>query len=277
MKYRPIAPYILLRQFVRSVSINGVPGAISGSCNHVFQSLRKYGLWGAFKVFFRKAPAPPPDSTTQKPHPFDLLHGTDTSGHMSGAYFSAVSLSSIYTTGYVGATPSALTQALSALPLQHQDFTFVDVGCGKGRALLIADQFPFRHLLGIEISPELCEIARANVAVKAGLASRISITNEDAARVIYPEGPLLLFLFNPFLAPVLRRVLRNLERQLRHSPRPTCLLYEMNPRYINVLDSFPFLKELSETIYSFSQEDAAFDPMSRTEESFTLYSADLSG
>ncbi len=53
--------------------------------------------------------------------------------------------------------------------------------------------------------------------------------------------------------------------------------YEMNPRYIKALDSFPFLKEISDTTYPFSNEDAAFDSMSRTEESFTLYSVDLSG
>jgi len=277
MKYRPIVPYILLRQFVRSVSVDGLLGAIGGSCRHVFRSLGKYGFKGAFKVFFRKAPASPQDSTTEQPHPFDLLHGTDTGGPMSGAYYSAISLSSIYTTGYVGATPSALTQALSALLLRQEDFTFVDVGCGKGRALLIAARFPFRHLVGVELSSELCDTARANVAANPDLASRITILNEDATRVVYPEGPLLLFLANPFLAPILRRALQNIERQLRPSPRPTWLLYEMNPHYEDVLDSFPFLKEISDTTYPFSEEDAAFDPMSRTEESFTLYFVDLSG
>ena len=143
---------------------------------------------------------------------------------MSGAYFSAISLSSIYTTGYSAATPSAFTQALSALPIRYEDFTFVDIGCGKGRALMIAAEFPFQRLLGVEIGPGLCEIARANVATVPGLAARVSIVNEDATSVAYPDGPLLLFLFNPFLAPVLRRVLRNLERQLRHSPRPAYLL-----------------------------------------------------
>jgi SAM-dependent methyltransferase len=275
MKYRPIAPYILLRHFVRSASINGLLGAIGGTWVHIFRLLRKYGLGGAVKVFFRKAPASAHDPATQQPHPFDLLHGTDTGGHMSGAYFSAISLSSIYTTGYVAATPSALTQAISALPLRCEEVTFVDIGCGKGRALLVAAQFPFRHLVGVEISSELCDIARANAATNPDLASRITIRNEDATRTVYPEGPLLLFLFNPFLAPVLRSVLKNLERQLRISPRETWLLYEMNPRYIRVLDSFPFLKEISDTTFSFSSEDTAFDPMGRIEESFTLYSADL--
>lgn len=119
MKYRPIAPYILLRQFVRSVSVDGLVRAIGGSCRHVFQSPHKFGLRGAIKVFFRKAPAAPQDPATEPPHRFDVLHGTDTGGHMSGACYSAISLSSIYTTGYVGATPSALTHTLSALPLRH--------------------------------------------------------------------------------------------------------------------------------------------------------------
>jgi len=275
MKYRPIAPFILVRHFVRSVAINGFFGAIGGTTNHLWLSLQKHGLKGVVRFFFRNPPSVAQATTPPQEHPFDLVHGTDTGGTISGAYYSAISLSSIYTTGYVPTMPSALTQALSALPLRHQDFTFIDIGSGKGRALLIAAQFPFLRLLGVEISTELCEIARSNIARNPDLVPRVTIVNEDATRLVYPEGPLLLYLNNPFLAPILRRTLQNLERQLNLSPRPTYLLYEMNPRYARVFNAFPFLKELYEVTYPFSPEDVAFDPMVRTEETFTLYSADL--
>ncbi len=275
MKYRPSPPLILLRDFVRSFSMNGFTGAIGDFGKNVIRLFRKHGLRGSFKLFLRSAPQPQGDATPPQAHPFDLRHGTDTSGPISGAYFSAISLSSIYTTGYEGATPSALTQALAALPIRFEDFAFVDIGCGKGRALLIAAQFPFRQLLGVELSTEFCEIAKANATTAPGGAERISILNQDAADLVYPDDPMVIFLFNPFLAPGLRRVLKNLERQLRVSPRPVYLLYEMNPRYTKVLDAFPFLKELSDTAYPFSPEDAASDSMGRSEENFTLYSVDL--
>src|SRR6516225_8353137 len=75
-----------------------------------------------------------------------------------------IALSGLYSTGHLGIPPPALTEAISWLPIAHEAFTFVDIGCGKGRALMVASAFPFRRLVGVEISPELCEIARANTA-----------------------------------------------------------------------------------------------------------------
>jgi SAM-dependent methyltransferase len=191
---------------------------------------------------------------------------------------SAISLSAFYNTAYVGIPPSVLTQAISALPIRYEDFTFIDHGCGKGHALLVAAQFPFRRLLGVEIASELCDIARANVDTSPEWAARISIANQDATSVAYPDGPLILFFYDPFLPPVLRRVLANLERHLRRSPRPTYLLYAgnpRNPRFKRVMDSFAFLSERRDTVYALSPEDAAQDPLHLSEESFTLYSAEI--
>jgi len=101
----------------------------------------------------------------------------------------------------------------------------------------------------VELAPGLCEVARANIAKKSEWASRITVINEDAAKVTYPETPLVVFLFSPFFAPVLRRVLANLERQLRRAPRETYLLYANNPRFTKVLKRFPFLREVWETSY----------------------------
>jgi hypothetical protein len=127
-------------------------------------------------------------------HPFDLLHGVETSGFIPGENIPAISLSALYSTAYTGISPSALTQALSELPIRCGDFTFVDLGCGKGRALMVAAQFPFPHFLGVELASELCNVARANVATDPNWADRISIVNQDATKVIFPHGPLLVYL-----------------------------------------------------------------------------------
>jgi hypothetical protein len=127
----------------------------------------------------------------------------------------------------------------------------------------------------VESASELCDIARANAAIDSNWAARISIVNQHAKNFTYPDGPLLLYLYNPFFAPVLRRVLNNLERQLRRAPRPAFILYADNPRFTEVIESFPFLRELSETEYPLSLEDAALNPFNRTEEWYTLYSADF--
>ena len=275
MKFSPTPPLLLLRRLARSIETNGVRGAIVHSYRRLFRSLGEHGLSGTWERAFRKAPTSAVVEEPEPIHPFDLLHGTDTGGYISGASLHANSLSNLYSTAYLGIAPSAFRQAIASLHLQLEEFTFLDLGCGKGRALIVAAQFPFRRLLGVEFVPELCRIAQANIASNPKWAVRISILNQDASRVTYPDTPLVIFLFDPFLAPVLRPVLANLERQLRQSPRETYLLYANNPRYTQVLDRFPFLREVSEISFPLSPEDAAVDRFRLTHENFTLYFADL--
>jgi hypothetical protein len=272
VKFRPSPLLQLVRRLARSIDAHGVRGATVHSCQRLFRSLKSYGLRGTFSRAFIKAPTVNAVPEPEPVHPFDIQHGTNTGGYYSSADLQGKTLSILYTTAYYGIAPSALGSALSDLKINHNEFTFADVGCGKGRAMIVAAQFPFHRLWGVEISPELCEIARANLALRPEWANRSSIVHEDAASVTYPQGPLLIMMFHPFLAPVLRRVLANLEAQLRKSPRTTYLLYARNPRYTEVLERFPFLQEISETRYPLSSEDAAVNRWGPLEQ-FTLYSA----
>jgi hypothetical protein len=277
MRFVPTPPLLLYRRFVRSIDERGLGNALVRSCRRLVRSLKNNGLGGTLERAFIKAPVPAFSAEPVKarpPDPFDAAHGTDTGGYISGAAMRSVSLSAVYTTAYLGIQPSVLTQALSVLPVSPEKFTFVDLGCGKGRALLIAAQFPFPRLVGVELATDLCAIAGANIATNPDWASRITVLNEDATAFTYPDGPLLVYMFHPFLATVLRRVLANLERQLRRSPRETYILYARNPHY-EVLQRFPFLCEVSQTSYRLSPEEIAADYCDMTEESITLYSVDL--
>ena len=279
MKRTP-RPLMLLRHVARLVETDGLRGAIAHAVSRVTGSMRTHGLSGTLVRAVRKQPEAPAADTPDEPmlpetHPFDLQHGTDTSGCLPSAVLAPTSLSALYITGYIGIGPSALTQAIAALPIQHQDFTFVDLGCGKGRALLVASEFPFRHLLGVELAPELCRTAQANIATRPEWAARISVVEHDAATIALPGGPLVIFMFHPFFASILRRVLANLERQLRRAPRETWLLYANNPRFPGIMERFPFLREISETHYTLSPEDAAANDFQLPYERFTLYRADL--
>lgn len=275
MQFQPGPLFLLVRRLVRSVELNGLHGAVVHSYERLFRSLAQHGVGGTFQRAFVKAPVAPRRVAPELPHPFDLARGIDTGGYISGAEMPAISLSALYTTAYLGIAPTALTQALVSLPFPADEFTFVDVGCGKGRALIVAAQFPFRRLVGVEIVPGLCEVARRNVAKNPGWAARTTITNEDAAAVTFPDGPLLLFLFDPFLAPVLRKVLINLERQLRFSPRTAYVLYAKDPHYQKVMDEFPYMKQVYEAAFPLSADDTEHDPFRRTQERFTLYRAEL--
>jgi hypothetical protein len=278
MRFVPTPPLLLYRRFVRSIDANGFRGALVHAYRRLSRSLSNHGLSGTLERAFVKAPVAPLPAErvrARPPDPFDLAHGTDTGGYISGAEMRSVSMSAVYITAYAGVAASAFNQAIANLPITPERFTFVDLGCGKGRALFLAAQFPFPRLVGVELATDLCEVAWTNVATNRDWANRIAVLNEDATAFPYPDGPLLVYLYHPFLAPVLRRVLVNLERQLRRSPRETYVLYARNPHYTEVLRRFPFLHEISETSYPYSPEDIAADHFEMTEESFTLYSADL--
>lgn len=121
--------------------------------------------------------------------------------------------------------------------LDFNQFTFVDLGSGKGRALLMASDYPFRKILGVELLPALHQIALDNLArYRSDSQKCFSLESvcADATTYAIPEGPLVLYLFNPFPESGLRRAISNLEQDLRKTPRPLHVLYH-NPQLESVL------------------------------------------
>jgi SAM-dependent methyltransferase len=107
------------------------------------------------------------------------------------------------------------------------DFVFVDVGCGKGRVLLMASLLPFKRVIGVDFSPAMVDMAKRNVALARGArrSGAIEVVHADAAAYTFPEEHLVIFLFNPFGPRVLTKVLENLKTSLQARPRRAFLLY----------------------------------------------------
>ncbi|MDQ6930241.1 MAG: class I SAM-dependent methyltransferase [Candidatus Eremiobacteraeota bacterium] len=122
--------------------------------------------------------------------------------------------------------------------------TFVDIGSGMGRVVMLASHHPFRQVLGIEISPALHEIARENVRVYTDARQRcrdIRLVRADAAEVALPPGNLAIYLYNPFQGRILARLLE----RLHDDRREIVLLYhtavereviERNPAFETIGD-----------------------------------------
>ena len=289
MKYRPSPPFRLFRRFLTSIEANGIREAFAHSYRRLFRSLKKNGLAGTFRIaFVQTTPEAEPTAVIcDESHPFDKRHGTDTSGFIGTGRMAAVSLSALHGTAYVGTPASTMRQAFAALPIRHEEFTFVDIGCGKGRALLVASEFPFRRIVGVELAIEMAQIARANVALNPAWKERISIVNEDALSYQFPDGPIVLFLFHPFSSTFLRRFLTKLERQFRRSPRTAFLIdtdsysadvvavYSDTPGYRATLTSFPFLREVSDWVFPISAEEAAVEPSGGTMTRYTIFSVEM--
>jgi SAM-dependent methyltransferase len=127
-------------------------------------------------------------------------------------------------------------------------FTFIDIGAGKGRALLLASEFAFRRIIGIELLPELAKVARENVREfeQRGLRSGIEIICEDATNFAFPVGPAVVFLFNPLPQSSLRSFLANLERWIRHNSYPVYVIYA-NPIFEQTIGSVRSLTRIGGT------------------------------
>lgn len=117
---------------------------------------------------------------------------------------------------------------LTLATVDFEKFTFIDLGSGKGRALLLAAMYPFAQIVGVEVQPELDAIARHNIASfdEPGLQCRsIESVCADAREYEFPLTGIVLYLFNPFPDYVLREVLGNLIASARRAPRPIYVLY----------------------------------------------------
>lgn len=169
-------------------------------------------------------------------HPFDLAHAVRTSGLIAGRHLKSGHRHDRHATAYYGVAPSVFQRLIRrwqrsrpAAPIS--DFTFIDVGAGMGRAVLLASEMPFQKVIGIELHLTLARIARCNLQIwrAAGrVRSPVQIGCADAVDLAFPEGPTLLFLFNPFGAPVLRRLLKRIAQEFAGRSGQLDLLYVNN-------------------------------------------------
>jgi len=142
------------------------------------------------------------------------------------------------------------------------EFTFIDIGSGKGRALLMASQYPFRRILGIELLPELQRVATENISRYKSDSQQcfaIDCVLGDGGEFAFPAEPTVLYLFNPLPESELVRMIMNLEQSLRENPRPVFVLYH-NPLLEHVVTRNAVFKRIAGAReYSiFSRNDAAF-------------------
>jgi SAM-dependent methyltransferase len=149
---------------------------------------------------------------------------------------------------------------LAALSQHFDTFTFVDLGSGKGRTLLMASEYPFRRIVGVELLPALHQIAQENLARYKSESQKcfaLEAVCGDAANFSCPAEPLVLYLFNPLSEAGLRQVMSNLDSSLRAHPRAVYVMYH-NPSLEHVLRESAVLTRLGGTqqysIYAFIKE-----------------------
>lgn len=107
---------------------------------------------------------------------------------------------------------------------------FLDIGCGKGRALCVAAHYGYKKLTGIDLSKQLCTDAEKNLSLTKKMVPGISsaIINNDAFYFEIPHDVDCIFLFNPFDETIMSGVVENILESLQTHPRPVSIVY-VNP------------------------------------------------
>jgi hypothetical protein len=129
---------------------------------------------------------------------------------------------------YQPTEPALFAEIMASLNIDFQEFTFIDMGSGKGRVLLMAADYPFRRILGVELLPALDRVAQENLSAYKSDSQRCFATEAvcgDAREFIFPNEPLVLYLFNPLPESGLIAMMANLDRSSSQHPRVVYVLY----------------------------------------------------
>jgi SAM-dependent methyltransferase len=211
-------------------------------------------------------------------HPFDQRHGVDTSGLIGGEELHSGHRNDVFNTAYYGMSPSRFRWIVDYWLADDThaaigEYTFIDLGCGKGRALMLASEFAFRKVIGVELHPGLAKIARQNLAIwksaNQGLCP-MQVIRQDATEFVFPPGPCLLYLFHPFDMPVVKRLIERIETQFAARPGRLDLIY-FNPESGDLFDSHPGFELLWRGAVPMSQEDTAADNIASPEDLCGVY------
>jgi SAM-dependent methyltransferase len=174
----------------------------------------------------------------------DREYGTDTGGIIEAEALPNVGTHGAHSCGHEPVRIVDFRRIMRDLRLDATHFTFVDIGSGKARAVLLAAQYRFQRVIGIEFSPALHAFAQRNATIfqaRATCAAPIDLRCEDALQSALPDGDAVFFLYNPFDGVVMDQFLRRLEQWYQAQSRRLVVIYR-NPRCAPLLDQARFLR-----------------------------------
>jgi SAM-dependent methyltransferase len=191
-------------------------------------------------------------------HPIDVHYGIQTSGEIPGY---ALLRDSRDITAYAGSQPSIIRSAL-ALIEQPENTILLDLGCGKGRVLAVGSEFPFREVIGVEISTTLAAQAQANMdIIRHNYPARcpIRVIAGDAFEYPLPDAPLAIFLYRPFGQAGTRRLLDHIEAAMPRRTEPLTIVY-YNPVWGAVFDASRVLTRAYALTIPYDAGEIGFGP-----------------
>jgi hypothetical protein len=217
----------------------------------VHRNLNEAGLFGTLVRAARRVVSLGVGLTRSRPPDrFDDQFGTDTGGVLRPTELDIPVDKLRHAGRYQTAIDDVFLDLIEKLPIHHSEYVFVDLGSGKGRALLLASRWPFQAIIGVELSEFLHRTSERNIAIysarQALVCRQLTAIHADAATYELPPDKLIIYLFNPFDQHVMQAVLANVTRSYTERPRDVYIAY-LKPVHRQVFDQSPFLRVEQET------------------------------
>jgi SAM-dependent methyltransferase len=194
-------------------------------------------------------------------HPFDKQFGIETSGIVSAEEIHPDEHLASLISPYIGSQPSIVRKGLSALG-SYEGYTFIDYGCGKGRVVVVAGEFPFQEVVGVELSAALAATARANAAkVARQFPDRPRINIVEANVIDFPLPPRMMACFNyhAFGPEIVAGIIKKFEAGLAsHIPHMFFIYY--NPVHFELFDASPAFRRFWAQQIPYDKSEIGFGP-----------------
>lgn len=161
---------------------------------------------GILPSFFRRKTGGP---SPRAGSPLDEEYGTDTAEGAKLYNLEICGSNYVYANYYRPTEQDVLDAVFAHLPIAHDRFTFIDFGSGKGLVVFRAAAYPFKKAIGVEFARELHETAERNLSLipRHTLRSDVELVLGDALEYVPPDGGLVLYFYQPFGPPLMRRMI----------------------------------------------------------------------
>jgi SAM-dependent methyltransferase len=213
-------------------------------------------------------------------HPFDEKYGTDTGGYLGPEELVTGQTNDALNYGYSAIAPSVFREAcrrwrdtLGAVSGKIEAYSFVDIGAGKGRAVFLAAELPFRKVIGVELSPHLARVAERNLARWQQVTrskANVRIVQQDALQFRWPRPPLLVYLYNPFDCSLLAQLTEKLAAIADSRSGLVDLLY-VNPTCTDTLTTQGLFTRLWTARIAMAEADQVADPYGTSSDLVSLF------
>lgn len=156
-------------------------------------------------------------------------YGIKTTGYDNLQHLADKGIDTEHATIYMPAGYYMLENLLGEVAKLPNQKHFLDIGCGKGRAMFVAAHFGFTHITGIDISKPFCEETEALMKRLPGNVQAL-VQHADAFYYRIPKEIQVIFLFNPFDEVIMSGVVENILMSGEEHPRDIYIIY-MNPQH----------------------------------------------